>query len=178
MRASCPNLDWPPLSVADIARTFCEKDNHSVALFRTLTLDSHYQPIISLAHCKTVGFEALLRASKVTGEPLSPAHAFAMARNETELVSLDRVCRAIHLRNFAAAGNQPNWLFLNVNPQVIVEGNRYGSFFRELLDASGFAAHRVVIEILESALHDEHSLDAAVEYYRDLGCMIAIDDFG
>jgi hypothetical protein len=65
-----------------------------------------------------------------------------------------------------------------VNPQVIVEGKRYGPFFRELLDLYQFPAHRVVVEILESALRDEQRLDDAIRYYRDLGCLIAIDDFG
>jgi EAL domain len=59
-----------------------------------------------------------------------------------------------------------------------VEGKRYGTFFRELLDFHGFPPHRIVVEILESELNDEQELDDAIRFYRELGCLIAIDDFG
>ena len=135
---------------------------------------------MSLAHRRVVGYEALLRASTDTGQRLAPFEAFACAGNPSEIVLLDRICRAVHLKNFVHQQIDPDayWLFLNVNPHVVVEGKRHGASFQKLLELNHFPAHRVVIEILEGGLHDEDRLNDAVNYYRDLGCLIAIDDFG
>ena len=35
-----------------------------------------------------------------------------------------------------------------------------------------------MIEILETAVHGDTSLDQVIEYYRDHGCLVALDDFG
>ena len=150
----------------------------TLGTFGNLKLGTHFQPIISLAHRRIVGFEALLRATGSDGKKLDPYEAFSYASNESETVLLDRLSRAVHLRNFVRQQFEPSWLFLNVNPHVIVEGKHYGAFFKELLDHDCFPPHRIVVEILEAALVDEDRLSDAVNYYRNLGCLIAIDDFG
>jgi len=152
--------------------------DNTIAAFGTLKLGSHFQPIFSLAHQRVIGFEALLRATDHEGRARAPLEVFGAVHNRADTILLDRLCRAVHLHNFARHNVEPAWLFLNVNPQVVVEGKRYGAFFREQLERVNFPPHRVVVEILESALADQSLLTEAVEYYRDLGCLIAIDDFG
>jgi hypothetical protein len=76
------------------------------------------------------------------------------------------------------AGESRGWLFLNVDPYVAIEGPRYGSFFAHMLHENGLAPHRVAVELIESQVMSEASLAAAVEYYREMGCVIVIDDFG
>jgi EAL domain-containing protein (putative c-di-GMP-specific phosphodiesterase class I) len=80
--------------------------------------------------------------------------------------------------NFMKAGDPRGWLFLNVDPYVAIEGPRYGSFFAHMLHENGLAPHRVAVELIESQVMSEASLAAAVEYYREMGCVIVIDDFG
>jgi EAL domain-containing protein (putative c-di-GMP-specific phosphodiesterase class I) len=152
--------------------------DHTVAMFGALKLNSHFQPIFSLAHQRVVGFEALMRATDSDGHPRSPLEVFGAVRNRADTILLDRLCRAVHLQNFVRHKIEPAWLFLNISPQVIVEGKRYGSFFREQLERVNFRPHRVVVEILEAAFADQGLLTEAVNYYRELGCLIAIDDFG
>jgi hypothetical protein len=50
----------------------------------------------------------------------------------------------------------------------------YGSFLAE----ATLPAHRIVVEILETSAYDECRLAEAVACFRDLGCLVAIDDFG
>ncbi|MHB9119838.1 MAG: sensor domain-containing phosphodiesterase, partial [Burkholderiales bacterium] len=93
-------------------------------------------------------------------------------------IHIDRLCRSLHLHNFARLSDPASWLFLNINPEVMVRGHRFGSFFAELLEQHQISPQRIVVEILEGQIHDEEALSEAVNFYRGLGCVIAIDDFG
>jgi EAL domain-containing protein (putative c-di-GMP-specific phosphodiesterase class I) len=169
------------VSAADLAAmdsALYREAGRTYAVFNGLRLDSHFQPIFSLAHQRVIGFEALIRATDSDGRPHSPQELFGGAHHYTDTVLLDRLCRATHLGNFAEQNSSDTWLFLNINPRVIAEGRRSGSFLQQRLEQTGFPPQRVVIEILEAALYDEAPLIEAVKHYRDLGCLIAIDDFG
>lgn len=149
-----------------------------IGSYKDLSLLSHFQPIYSLVHKRPVGYEALLRAYDRSDNNILPLDVFAMAKSEEDSVFLDRLCRNLHLRNFLPIADDCSWIFLNVNPQVTVVGKRYGAYFEELLKRYQIPAHRIVVEILESNIHDESLLAEAVNYYKRLGCLVAIDDFG
>jgi EAL domain-containing protein (putative c-di-GMP-specific phosphodiesterase class I) len=142
------------------------------------SLRSAFQPIVSLGHQRTVGYEALIRATTGDGQTVTPMQLFGLDTGEAGTIALDRLCRALHVSTFQTMDDGLSWLFLNVNPVTIVHGCGYGSFFPELLSSSGFPPERVVVEILENALTDEHQLQESAAFYRDLGCLVAIDDFG
>jgi len=94
-------------SFADFAR-ICRRiqtdGRRAIGQFRGLRLQSAFQPIFSFAHPRPVGYEALARVRDPLGQPVSPAALFSRSRGDDEgLVLLDRTCRAIHMRNFAAA---------------------------------------------------------------------------
>ncbi|HEX5337176.1 MAG TPA: EAL domain-containing protein [Gallionella sp.] len=146
--------------------------------FRDYTIASAFQPIFSLSHRNPVGYEALCRARLADGSAVSPLTLFGQAYCESDSVLIDRLCRAVHVRNFAACADKKSWIFLNVNPLVTVVGKNYGSFFEDMLAHNDIAPSQVVIEILEQNTHDESILAAAVNYYKELGCLVAIDDFG
>jgi EAL domain-containing protein (putative c-di-GMP-specific phosphodiesterase class I) len=141
-------------------------------------LSSHFQPIFSLAHRRPVGYEGLIRTVDSRGRVVRPFELFAKAPHGDARIALDRQCRALHVRNFQKFGDARSWLFLNVDPQVALEGPRLGAFFSEMLEANDFPAHRVAVELIETPFEDEARLTSAVEYYRALGCLIVIDDFG
>ena len=141
-------------------------------------LSSHFQPIFSLAHRRPVGYEGLIRATDPRGRPIRPYELFGKAPHGEARIRLDRQCRALHVRNFNKLGNAHCWLFLNADPQVAIEGPRFGSFFSDMLESNGFPAHRVAVELIETPFEDEARLTAAVEYYRKVGCLTVIDDFG
>lgn len=166
---SCPPLTAAPPSAAV---------GHAVESYRDFRLRSAFQPIVSLSHRRVVGYEALLRAAGPDGAPVAPPAVFATTVDGRETVALDRLCRALHVRNFPAAEVPDTWLFLNISPQVVVEGPHHGPFFERLLAEARFPPHRVVVEILEDRVADETRLALAADYYRSLGCLVAIDDFG
>jgi EAL domain-containing protein (putative c-di-GMP-specific phosphodiesterase class I) len=146
--------------------------------YKNMQLMSHFQPIYSLVHKRPVGYEALVRAQNIKGSNIPPLSLFEMVNSEEDAVFLDRLCRNLHLRNFLAKSDGSSWIFINVNPQVTVRGRRYGSYFFHLLERYKIPPHRIVIEILESSIEDKSLLAEAVAYYKDLGCLVAIDDFG
>lgn len=147
------------------------------ASFKNYTLSTALQPIYSLSHERVIAYEALLRG-KTAKEAVSPWEIISSADGFEQMVQLDRLCRAVHLHNFQCHIDDNSWLFLNIHPQVVSNGRRYGSFFQELLDSVGIAPERIVVEILEHAIDDEALMDETVRYYREMGCLIALDDFG
>lgn len=159
----------------------CHGAQH-VAHHAGFVLHSHFQPIYSFAHKRVVGHEGLMRAWTGTGKALSPYTVFASARSEAELVTLDRLSRLLHTRNFldhlASTGEPPHWLFLNAEPNAFSHAGQHGRFFPEMLAQLGMPPERVVVEVLETAIENHRLLSHAVDYFRDIGCLIAIDDFG
>lgn len=143
-----------------------------------MQLDSAFQPIFSLAHRRPVGYEALLRPYSAEGTALSPLAVFGMVKDEAEGVFLDRMCRIVHTQNFLAQADDTSWLFLNIDPRVTVYGKRYGAFFVDVLERYQISPHRIVIEILEGQIQDEKQLADAVMFFKEIGCLVALDDFG
>ncbi|MCL4315592.1 MAG: EAL domain-containing protein [Gammaproteobacteria bacterium] len=163
----------------DIVEACTLASGHQViGRFKGWQLHSVFQPIVSLAHEAIVGCEGLLRATDGGNNPISPLAVIAHTRDISENVLLDRLCRNLHLRNYRTLGRDTGWLFLNINPRVVVDGKNYGSYFMDLLQCYRFPAHRIVVEILEGAIQDEAQLAEAIKYYKELGCLVAIDDFG
>src|SRR5690606_28224473 len=85
---------------------------------------------------------------------------------------------ALHARNFSAMPSERNWLFLNIGSAELDLGAWADGFFPALLQGSGLAPHQLVVEILEAPLSPRVDLDAVLGYFRELGVLVALDDFG
>jgi EAL domain-containing protein (putative c-di-GMP-specific phosphodiesterase class I) len=80
-----------------------------------LTLGSHFQPIYSLAHRRTIGMEALLRARQ-DSSPLTPAEAFYSVVSPERRHQLDLAASEAHAVRFSQMqSDHPCWLFLNID---------------------------------------------------------------
>ncbi|WP_439859305.1 EAL domain-containing protein [Pseudomonas sp. MBLB4136] len=169
-----PELDQP----ARIAQQEPLAESMPYTHYRGLSLSSHFQPIFSIAHGRAVGYEGLVRARHADGRPESPAALLAMPKVGRECLELDRTCRTLHMHNFARQASGHAWLFLNLNSQYLVSERPDIGFTRNLLHATGIPAHRLVIEIIESEVRDQAQLKQFIRHFRELGCLIAIDDFG
>lgn len=145
---------------------------------RGLRIRSAFQPVFSFAHNRAVGFEALARARKADGAPVPVSELLSMDRSVEGTVFLDRLLRALHAANFSTRPEDSTWLFLNVAPTVVVNGRSQGPYFKDLLEAFHLPPHRIVVEVTENETPDERLLQEAAHYYKDLGCLVAIDDFG
>ena len=149
-----------------------------IADFQGLKLRTALQPIYSISHKRIVGYEALIRAFDPDDSAVLPLHLFQLPSTDSENLLLDRLCRYLHIRNYSGIEDQLNWLFLNVSPQAVTSGRHADSFFGQLLEKTGLPPHRIVIEIVEQPTDDAEKLKETVAYYKKLGCLTAIDDFG
>ncbi len=152
--------------------------NDEIHSYSSIALRSAFQPIISLSHQRIVGYEGLIRGFSAMGDSISPIDIFKIAESNSDIIYLDRLCRALHINTFRNCDDDINWLFLNVNPDVVVNGRKQGQFFAQLLELMQIKPERIVIEILESPSLDEKQLFRCADFYHEMGCLIAIDDFG
>lgn len=140
------------------------------------TLSSAFQPIFDRQGTR-FGDEALLRAT-VRHKAISPQQAFDSARQGDKLIAFDRLCRTLHVMNFASYAPQDRLLFLNVHPELLLQINDHGAYFERILNGLGFSPHQVVLELLETSAVEATAIQRAVKNYRAKGYRIALDDFG
>ena len=140
-------------------------------------LNSTFQPVVSAATGRTLGWEAAvwpygLEASLPTTEFLR-----RFARNE-DMARADRACRSLHLANFIHAMPDDGHLFLHLHPRHLLRAGCYGEVFAQIVDAAGVPPERIVLEILEHEAPDEAQLADVVKQLKAHGFLIALDDFG
>lgn len=163
-------------SLAFVRAMLTEGPRGAVASFRELSLRSAFQPIFSLPHKRAIGFDASVRSANARGEPLAVEALFETG-HAPDTALLDMLCSALHLHNFYSFHRQQGWMFLNLHPAVFLDSQSTSEFLGQLLRHSRVPAGRLVIDVHDSVLDSAH-LCSALEDYRRIGCLIAIDDFG
>ena len=140
-------------------------------------LHSLFQPIVSVAERRILGYEALTRGP--SNSPLhSPLTLFAAARQTGMLSELELACRKSACRRFSEQ-QLDGLLFLNVSPDSLLDTNHQPGRTLQLLQTYGISPSRVVIELTEQSPTDDfYLLDTALHHYRDMGFSIALDDLG
>ena len=168
---------------------FFESDMHERAMSRRKAeinlrkaieedeLDVHFQPIIGLDEGRIVTCEALLRWQHPE-RGLMPAGEFIEIAEETGAivevgqVVLEKACCAC--QSWPGDVN----VAVNVSPMQF-DRSDVPAAVRNALDVSGLAAHRLEIEITESAfLRNVDHVHTALKDLKDLGVSISLDDFG
>jgi EAL domain-containing protein (putative c-di-GMP-specific phosphodiesterase class I) len=144
-----------------------------------LRIGSRFQPIVGLSHRRVVGHEALLVAADSAGRKIAPDAALASISDRAARISLEKSVLARHISTYQLGSRHVNnWLFLNFSTFFLTtcaDGPRY---LAELLDRYGLSGRQVVIEVLESEISDHMGFIKSLQGYRELGCLVAIDDFG
>ena len=156
----------------------CEVNEHLTGQYESFSLKTALQPIYSIDHQRCIGYEALIRAEDSNKQSISPLDLFNLPSTEEESIYLDRLCRYIHTANFSKIYDENRWLFINLSAQAYIHSHQYGAFFLSSLKRFGIAPHNVVVEIIEDPTTDNDALLEAAKYYKDMGCLLAIDDFG
>ena len=144
-------------------------------------LDSHFQPIYSFPHRRSVGHEALLRVVDAQGLVVPPLHFFERLSGFDEQVKVDRLSRLLHVHNFVNQQDRDGWLFLNIHPAVFVHGARQPDMLEaavKVVQALGVPPHRLVFEVTEDVMAQDAEFESAVANARATGCLLALDDFG
>ena len=133
------------------------------------TIDTVFQPIVSLTDGRTVGFEALSRFRAEPERPpdkwIAEAHAVGLGL-EIEVECVRRACR------FRQTMPDGAYLSINMSPDAVL--------FPEMDAALGDGdLDDLVIEITEhEAVRDYARLAARLADYRGRGARVAIDDTG
>ncbi|MBW2011615.1 MAG: EAL domain-containing protein, partial [Deltaproteobacteria bacterium] len=96
------------------------------------------------------------------------------------VLGLDRLCRQKALENFSRIfKDEPRlMLWLNFEPGVLDQLKHQTGKLLEQVKAAGIDPGRIVIEILESKVSNTKALREFIYNYRELGFLIAIDDWG
>ncbi|AFL99591.1 diguanylate cyclase (GGDEF) domain-containing protein [Desulfitobacterium dehalogenans ATCC 51507] len=139
---------------------------------------SAFQPILDVISGEFFGFEALARL-KQPSSFTSIADLFPFADKIGKLYPVETICRRTAIANSSQILRSNEFLFLNVEPQVITDPEFSSGQTRKLLDAQGLTPSDVVLEITErSAIENYETFREALEHYRKQGYLIALDDVG
>jgi diguanylate cyclase (GGDEF)-like protein/PAS domain S-box-containing protein len=148
----------------------------------TNDFEVHYQPIVSLASGRCVGFESLIRWTR-NGKPVSPA-TFIPVAEELGLIDavgtwvLQQACLrfADWQQRFPNSGL--DFITVNVSSRQLMQQN-FLRIVEKAVGAAGLHPSHVRLELTETALMDNAHLAAAVlSNLREFGVKIYLDDFG
>ncbi len=143
-------------------------------------IEAHYQPIVELDTGRVVGVEALARWRRQSGEMVSPDDFIGLAE-EIGLIEplgehiLRTACR--DALAWSRSSPEPFMLSVNVSPRQFASGDLTNMVLTALAD-TGFDAACLHLEITESALMNEPSVQTTIGELRKHGIKFAIDDFG
>lgn len=146
-------------------------------LFERQTFRAVFQPILGFGSHRFIGYEGLIRGP--ADSPLhSPLTLLGLARECGLTMEFERICRIIILREFARLA-LPGRLFLNVSASCLADPHILSDENIRLLHELRLRPDRIVVEITENEeIADFGALRDVLEYYREQGFRIAIDDLG
>ncbi len=172
-----------------------DRDMHSSVL-RLLKLESdlrrgvergeflmHYQPIVSLATGRIVGFEGLVRWQHPERGLVRPAQFIAVAEETGIIVPLgwwvlEESCRQTRLWQEEFPSDPPLGISVNVSGRLFLQTDVIARIM-EILERTNLAPESLRLEITESVVMDHG--DRVMENLRQLrtlGVKLGIDDFG
>ncbi len=168
--------------MTDRARQFLELDKEMRRALIQDELQIHFQPIYELKDRSLVGVETLLRWQHPSKGLVLPDE-FIKVAEETGLIEdiglwvLRRACEE------AMA-----WLENDLHPDFYLSINISMRQFKggldrkclvEILDATGFPADKLLLEITETLLMDDDvRIKDVLSEFRQMGVRLAVDDFG
>ncbi len=127
---------------------------------------------------RVFAYECLLRGRLDDGRELSAGQILGAAREAGLLFHVDREARLTAIRDAGLHGIATP-LFINFNPTAIYDPQFCLRTTVAAARATGIAAERFVFEVIESdAVDDLDHLLRILNYYRDAGFRVALDDLG
>lgn len=141
-----------------------------------------FQPIVDLRTNKTVGWEALGRAAMSSGIS-DVGLMFWLAKQNNLEVKLSQAFRdstalcASCRHCWSQGAPVGSYLFVNVHP-LEIQINSFLPSLRQLAESDLKEYYRIVIEMPESWVCNTQEMQKWVKEIRDLGMLVAYDDFG
>jgi EAL domain-containing protein (putative c-di-GMP-specific phosphodiesterase class I) len=141
----------------------------------------YYQPKVDLKNGCITGCEALIRWRHPQRGLLSPADFIPLAEETGLIVPLGtwvlaEACR--QAKTWQDEGLPPLSIAVNLSARQFHKGN-LPQIVKEVLDNTGFAPHRLELELTESmVMADATGAGQTMEILKQLGVRLSLDDFG
>ena len=143
----------------------------------------HYQPIVWLTSGEAVGVEALVRWRREDGSLVPPAEFIPVAEDMGLIMPIGRMVMHTAMRQVREwqkthTNARALTLSINLSPRQLYQPDVVSEVV-DALEATGFDAQYLTLEITETALmHETNTMTARLGELRALGARIALDDFG
>ncbi|WP_345242942.1 GGDEF domain-containing protein [Pontibacillus salipaludis] len=141
----------------------------------------YYQPQIDLYSKKIVGMEALIRWNHHEHGLVSPGDFIPLAEITGHIVPIGEwvIKEAVgQLKEWNEMGHKDLSLSINISPRQFQQGD-LPEMINRAIQQTGVSPEMLIIEITESlAMENQDRIMKQMEEIRDIGCCIAIDDFG
>ncbi|OEH86649.1 hypothetical protein BHU72_10385 [Desulfuribacillus stibiiarsenatis] len=146
-------------------------------ILKNKTLESVFQPILSLDSGENYGWEALTRGPQSSFFH-SPNDLFPFAERVNSLFALETASRELSIQKIGWM--KPNQkLFINVDPSVIKDSQFHQGVTRTMLKKYNLSPQQIVFELTErTAIQNFKTFRKTIEHYRSQGYLIAVDDAG
>ncbi|MFQ4142937.1 EAL domain-containing protein [Chlorogloeopsis sp. ULAP02] len=155
------------------------QSNWLVEMLTRERFTSHFQPIVSIKDTSQIyGYESLLRGLDEQGNLVPPGPILELASEAGLLPQLDRVARLSAIAQFSRHQARGQ-IFINFAPTALYDPVSCLRTTVEAIDRAGISHEQVVFEVVESDNpQDLDHLKAVLQYYRDAGFLVALDDLG
>jgi EAL domain-containing protein (putative c-di-GMP-specific phosphodiesterase class I) len=141
----------------------------------------YFQPILSADTGNIYSYETLGRYKGTDGQVYSLGSFFEnSATSNEDALAVDRQIRRLAMEQFARESND-EFLFINIRLQWIASFSNQLKNIPTLAWAKelNIAPEKLVLEITEEEFNANSELYSKVlRYYKEIGCKIAIDDYG
>lgn len=142
------------------------------------SLTSYFQPIINMRDNTIFGYETLARGVKDDGSLMYPDELFSKSKRNDLNFKLDRLCRESSLKT-AATKKVHQKVFINFIPTAIYDPEFCLASTEKWAKQLEFDPSQIVFEVVETELvKDQKHLKTILEFYRNKGYKIALDDVG
>lgn len=135
-----------------------------------------FQPVVSFSTGEVLGYEAFARFDEDAGN-VSVEELFEQAKKEGCVWALDKQCCKSAVKTARAFGLRKK-LFININPLSMSEDYFKEDYMRNLLSKYAMNSEQVIIEITQKNRGGKDVLQSLVNYYRNEGYLIALDNVG
>lgn len=142
-------------------------------------LVTYFQPIVECGDpTRVFAYESLLRGRELDGSLVSPGRILEYAKAGDLLFQVDRAARLSAIRCAARWGISTN-VFINFTPTSVYDPAFCLRTTVEAIRETGFEPGNIVFEVIESeSIDDVDHVVRVLEFYRENGYRIALDDLG
>lgn len=166
----------PSIERAALRRENVQATDEIVAALNDRRILIAFEPVVDAASRQPRFYEALMRVRRADGSLISATTIIPIAERLGLVCLLDH--RALELVVAELAATPALELSINVSPASTMNANWWNCLTAQLKTHPGIGK-RLTIEITEmAAIHDIDEMRGFVSRVKDLGCRIAIDDFG